>query len=106
MLRERNALLVASTDLSHFFAQETANRLDAEMLRQFEAFSPEGVFEAERTGKGFACGHAAVAAVLWACRELGADTVQVLRHATSGDVTGDYASVVGYGAAVVTKKEK
>lgn len=106
VLRERKALLVASTDLSHFFAQDTANQLDAEMLRQFEAFSPEGVFEAERTGKGFACGHAAVAAVLWACRELGADTVQVLRHATSGDVTGDYASVVGYGAAVITRNEK
>ncbi|NCP16431.1 AmmeMemoRadiSam system protein B, partial [bacterium] len=58
------------------------------------------------SGKGFACGFAAVAAVLWAARELGADTVKVLHHATSGDVTGDYSSVVGYGAAVVLKAEK
>ena len=36
-------------------------------------------------------------------RELGADQVKVLRHATSGDVTGDYSSVVGYGAAVILK---
>jgi len=41
--------------------------------------------------------------VLWAGRELGADRVKVLRHATSGDVTGDYSSVVGYGAAVMLK---
>ncbi|MCL4825297.1 MAG: AmmeMemoRadiSam system protein B, partial [Anaerolineales bacterium] len=52
---------------------------------------------------GFACGHAAVAAVLHAARELGADRVQVLHYATSGDVTGDFSQVVGYGAAVVLK---
>jgi len=106
VLKERNALLVASTDLSHFYTQDEANTYDAEMLRQIEAFSPEGIFKAERSGKGFACGFAAVAAVLWAARELGADTVKVLHHATSGDVTGDYSSVVGYGAAVVLKAEK
>jgi hypothetical protein len=73
------------------------------MLRRFEAFDPEAIFEAEQTGKAFACGHAAVAAVLWAARELGANKVKVLQHATSGDVMGDYSSVVGYGAAVVLK---
>jgi AmmeMemoRadiSam system protein B len=103
VLKNRNALLVASTDLSHFYDQSTAKELDSEMLRCFESFSPETIFRAEKTGKGQACGHAAVAAVLWAARSLGADTVRVLRHATSGDVTGDYSSVVGYGAAVVMK---
>ena len=76
--------------------------LDEEMLKRFESFNPESIFEAEQyTGKGFACGHAAVASMLWAARELGADKVQILKYATSGDVTGDYSSVVGYGAAVV-----
>lgn len=103
VLKDKNAVLVASTDLSHFYDQATANMLDAEMLRRIGAFDPEAIFEAEQTGKAFACGHAAVAAVLWAARELGANKVQVLRHATSGDVTGDYSSVVGYGAAVVLK---
>lgn len=103
VLKDKNALLVASTDLSHFYDQTTANALDSEMLKRFESFDPESIFEAEQTGKAFACGHAAVAAVLWACRELGANKVQVLHHATSGDVTGDYSSVVGYGAAVVLK---
>lgn len=103
VLKDKNAMLVASTDLSHFYDQETANRLDKEMLKRFESFQPESIFEAERTGKGFACGHAAVAAVMWAARELGADKVQVLHHATSGDVTGDFSQVVGYGAAAVLK---
>jgi len=102
-LKNKNALLVASTDLSHFYDQNTANALDAEMLKRFESFDPESIFEAEHTGKAFACGHAAVAAVLWASRELGANKVQILRHATSGDVTGDFSSVVGYGAGVVVK---
>lgn len=106
VLHDKNCAMVASTDLSHFYDQETANRLDNEMLRQIEAFSPEGVFEAERTGKGFACGHAAVAAVLWASKDLGADTVKLLNYATSGDVTGDYSGVVGYGAAAILKQSK
>ena len=103
VIKDKNALLVASTDLSHFYDQATANMLDAEMLRRFELFDPEAIFEAEWTGEAFACGHGAVAAVLWAARELGANKVQVLRHATSGDVTGDYSSVVGYGAAVILR---
>ena len=103
VLQDKNALLVASTDLSHFYDQATAKILDSEMLKRFESFDPESIFEAEHSGKAFACGHAAVAAVLWAARELGGNKVQILNHATSGDVTGDYSSVVGYGAAVVLK---
>ena len=44
-----------------------------------------------------------LAAVLWAAEELGANHVQMLRYATSGDVTGDYDQVVGYAAAVLTR---
>ena len=103
-LQDHNALLVASTDLSHFYPQKVADELDAEMLRCIESFDPEAVLMAEEEGKGFACGRGALAAVLWAAKELGADTVKILHHATSGDITGDYAQVVGYGAAVVLRK--
>jgi hypothetical protein len=105
VLKDKNALMVASTDLSHFYDQTTANMLDAEMLKRFETFEPVSIFEAERSGKAFACGHAAVSVVLWASRELGAKKVQILYHATSGDVTGDFSSVVGYGAGVVVKEK-
>jgi AmmeMemoRadiSam system protein B len=102
-LRGKNTLLVASTDLSHFYTQAKANELDDAMLAQVAAFSPEGIFDLEKNGRGEACGIGALAAVLWAARALGGDTVKVLKHATSGDVTGDFQRVVGYGAAVVLK---
>jgi MEMO1 family protein len=103
ILRDKNFALVASTDLSHFYNQQTALVYDRSMLHQIESFNPEGAFDLERAGKGFACGLGAFTAVMWAARELGADRVKILHHATSGDVTGDYSSVVGYGAAVILK---
>ena len=103
-LQGQSAILVASTDLSHFYTQAEAKRLDMEMLRQVGAFDPDGVIRVEEEARGFACGRGALAAVLWAAKMLGADGVQVLHHATSGDVTGDYSRVVGYGAAVITRQ--
>jgi MEMO1 family protein len=105
VMEGRNGLLVASSDLSHFYPEEMAEQLDQEMLRRIRSYSPDDLFAAERTGKGFACGVAAIAAVLWAARELGANIVEILDHSTSGDQTGDHGSVVGYGAAAVLKHE-
>jgi hypothetical protein len=103
VLRDKDFVMVASTDLSHFYNQQTALTYDRAMLDAIESFDPEAAFDLERAGKGFACGLGAVTAVMWAARELGADTIKVLRHATSGNVTGDYSSVVGYGAAAILK---
>ena len=105
VLRDKNFALVASTDLSHFYNQQTALTYDRAMLNAIESFNPDGAFDLERAGKGFACGLGAFTAVMWAARELGADKVKVLRHATSGNVTGDYSSVVGYGAAAILKSK-
>ena len=102
-LRGRTALLVASSDLSHFYPQEVAQRLDGEVLRRLERFDPRGVLQAQDEGVGYACGRGAISAVLWAARSLGASQVNILRHATSGDISGDYTSVVGYAAAAVTE---
>jgi AmmeMemoRadiSam system protein B len=99
----RRALLVASSDLSHFYPQSVAALLDSYMLEQIERFDPAGVLEAEDEGKGFACGKGAIAAVLLAAKQLGATQTRVIKHATSGDVTHDFSSVVGYGAAVIWK---
>lgn len=106
VLRDKNFILVASTDLSHFYNQQTALTYDRAMLKAMEEFDPMEAFDLERAGKGFACGLGALTAILWAAKELGADTVKILRHATSGNVTGDYSSVVGYGAAVILKRNE
>lgn len=101
VLKGKNTLLVASTDLSHFFTETEANHLDKQMLAEISAFSPEGVLRAEEEQTGFACGSGAVAVVLWAARALGATKVTVLYHSTSAEATGDTSQVVGYGAAAI-----
>jgi AmmeMemoRadiSam system protein B len=106
VLRDKNFLMVASTDLSHFYNQQTALTYDRAMLNAIEAFDPMEAFDLEQAGKAFACGLSAFTAVMWAARELGADKIKVLRHATSANVTGDYSSVVGYGAAAILKGKK
>ncbi|HBH02565.1 MAG TPA: AmmeMemoRadiSam system protein B [Candidatus Rokubacteria bacterium] len=102
-LADRRALLVASTDLSHHHPQAAAERLDAEMLRHVEAFDADATLRADAEGVGEACGVGALAAVLWAARDLGAVRVRVLRYATSAAVSGDARSVVGYAAAIATR---
>jgi len=99
--RARPMLLVASSDLSHFHPQDVALGYDREMLRRVVAFDPDAVLEAEDNRAGFACGRGAIAAMLWATRDLGGRRVTVLDHATSGDTTGDRQSVVGYAAVAV-----
>ncbi|HSO26471.1 MAG TPA: AmmeMemoRadiSam system protein B, partial [Anaerolineales bacterium] len=105
VLAGRDALLVASTDLSHFYPESQANRLDQELLRRVEQFDPEAVLHAELEGVGYACGRGAAALVMWAAKALGATQAQVVRYATSGATTGDFKQVVGYGAAVFTRPE-
>ena len=106
VIKDRKVILVASTDLSHFYQQSVAELLDAEILRWVEAFDPEGVLRAEEENKGYACGRGALASVMWAAKGLGANHAKVLNYATSGDVTGDFTQVVGYASAVFTRKNE
>ena len=103
VLAGRDAVLVASTDLSHFYPQHLAKVLDTEVLNKVASLDPQGVLDVEEQGKGFACGRGALAAVLWAATDLGANDAQIVNYATSGDITGDFSQVVGYGAAVITR---
>ncbi|MCG8351314.1 MAG: AmmeMemoRadiSam system protein B [Chloroflexales bacterium] len=105
-VRGQRALLVASSDLSHFYPQPIANKLDSEILRRIEAFDAAGVLAAIKEGIAYACGGAAIAAVLSATHDLGANRVRIVRYGTSGDVNGDYHSVVGYGAAVIWQAQE
>lgn len=97
----KSTLLVASSDLSHFYTEEQARRLDRLMLDQIESFDPEAVIRVEDEGKAFACGRAAIATMLVAARALGANRARIVGYGTSADATGDTHRVVGYGAAAV-----
>ncbi len=103
VLLGKKCVLVASSDLSHFYPSTLAEKFDQTMLDRIESYDPDGIISTEEEGAGFACGRGAIAATLWAARILGADKVKVLAYAHSGDVTGDTQSVVGYGAAVLLR---
>jgi hypothetical protein len=102
ILNGEDCLMVASSDLSHFFPEKQANQLDARVLAALKDFSPDALFDLKRSGEGQACGLAPIAAVLWAARKMGADRVTLLNYDTSASATGDRSSVVGYAAAAVT----
>jgi AmmeMemoRadiSam system protein B len=97
----QNTLLTASTDLSHFNPAEDAKALDQTILDQIQALDPEGLYQAQHSGTGSACGLGPLAAVLWACTEDKTVKPQILNYAHSGDITGDNTSVVGYASAVL-----
>jgi len=103
VLQDESCLLVASSDLSHFYPESKANQLDQAVLSAVAEFSPEGLFDLKDRGLGHACGLAAIASVMWVAKKLGATEVTLLSYDTSGSSTGDHASVVGYGAAVITR---
>ena len=100
------ALLVGSTDLSHYFDTQRAAELDARVVAHVARFDWAGLLaefeqypERDR-GRHVACGGGAAIAVMRAARALGATRAHVLKRADSGDVSGDRAQVVGYLAAV------
>jgi MEMO1 family protein len=101
----RRALLVASTDLSHHFDARTARALDSRVHACLAAFDPDALmglleqYPEEERGRYVACGGGAAVAVMRAARTLGAAEGRVLRHADSGEVSGDTQRVVGYVAA-------
>ena len=101
----RRALLVASTDLSHYWDARTAAALDGRVQDRVTGFDPEGLLTLYETyaenerGRYVACGGGAAIAVMLAARLLGATAGRVLKYAHSGEVSGDYDGVVGYLAA-------
>jgi hypothetical protein len=95
----RRALLVASSDLSHYHDAATARRLDAVVLDCVSRFDPDALQAALDRRPDHACGGGPMVAVMRAARLRGAADAVVLGYADSGDVSGDKSSVVGYMAA-------
>lgn len=102
-LEGHKAVLVASSDLSHFYSYRTALSLDEVVLKYVRDYDPEGLAQALASGKAEACGGGPIITVMLATKELGANQARVLKYANSGDVTGDLSSVVGYMAAAFYK---
>ena len=98
-LRGRNALLVASTDLSHYNDARTAAELDQIVVDCVARFDADGLQRALDLEPNHACGGGPTVAVMRAAKQLGARDTVVLKYGDSGDVSGDKSAVVGYMAA-------
>ena len=99
-LAGRRALLVASSDLSHYRDARTAKALDGQVIEMIAGYDTDGLMAALERDPEHACGGGPIVAVMRAARALGAVEASVLKYADSGDVSGDKSAVVGYVAAV------
>lgn len=98
--RGRKVLIVASSDLSHYHSYDKAYQLDQAVIDRIQTMDAEGLAEGCHSGILEACGGVPIAATMTAAGLMSAKNVKILRHATSGDVTGGMRDqVVGYLAA-------
>jgi hypothetical protein len=102
-VKGKRVLLVASTDLSHFYTYNIAVEMDKIFLNDIDRFDVEGLNRDLKNNRTEACGGGPVVTIMLAAKMLGANGGKVLKYANSGDVTGDRSRVVGYAAAVFYK---
>ena len=101
---EEKTLLVASSDLSHFYTESEAGRLDHRVIDALETMDVNRLYELNQTGKGQACGLGAIATVLLTLQKISPQSLTIADYRTSAAVTQDRSSVVGYTSAVITSE--
>jgi AmmeMemoRadiSam system protein B len=100
---QHNAVIIASSDMTHYEAQQTAERKDRKVLEAVEALDESRLYSTIEANHVTACGYGPIAALITAAKALGVKEAKLLCYKTSGDVIGDYSSVVGYAAVCFTK---
>ncbi|OGD44965.1 AmmeMemoRadiSam system protein B [Candidatus Bathyarchaeota archaeon RBG_13_46_16b] len=103
VLMGKNAVVIASSDMTHYEPQERALENDMMAIRTIESMN-EDMFYSTVEKRGIsACGYGPIAGLITAAKTMGAKEAKLLCYKTSGDVIGDYSSVVGYAAMYFTK---
>jgi len=97
----RAALFVASTDLTHYESRDAAEEKDRLAIEAISALDEERLFNTVHERRISMCGVAPVCTLIAACKGLGAARAGLVKYQTSGDITGDYSSVVGYAGLVI-----
>jgi AmmeMemoRadiSam system protein B len=103
VLSGKNAVIIASSDMTHYEPQKSAEKKDKMALEAVEKMDEDKFYSIIETYHITACGYGPIVALITAAKILGAKEAKVLCYKTSGDIIGDYSSVVGY-AAVCFKK--
>jgi AmmeMemoRadiSam system protein B len=103
VLATKNAAVIASSDLTHYEPQASAERKDMAALKAVKALDAKLLFSTIEEQNISACGYGPITALITFAKGVGVKEAKLLAHRTSGDLINDYSSVVGY-AAVSFKK--
>ena len=99
---KKKVMIVGSSDFTHYEQNEFAHKQDMALIEPILKLDVKEFYDVLEERNVSACGYGAIAATMTASKKLGATKGELLKYATSGDVTGDTSSVVGYGAIVFT----
>lgn len=98
---KKDALIIASSDMTHYEAQEDARSKDMKAIEAILRLNEEELIKRVEGLDISMCGYAPVSVMLSAAKELGAKSAELVKYQTSGDASGDYSSVVGYAGIIV-----
>jgi AmmeMemoRadiSam system protein B len=99
----KNILIVASSDFTHYETQEYAENVDKQAINAILEFNPKKLYNMIYRQNLTMCGPGPITAMLITSKTLGAKKAELLKYATSGDITGMYDQVVGYASLIVSK---
>lgn len=103
LMKDNNAVLVASSDMSHYVPQKTAEKLDRMVIDAVLQLDEGKLQSNVLSYRMSVCGYGPISTVLVASKLLGAKRAELLSYQTSGDTTGDYSAVVGYCSMAVMR---
>lgn len=95
-------LIVASSDMNHYESDEVTRAKDHRAIERILTLDARGLFDVVTQQDISMCGFGPAVAMLTAARQLGAKSAELVKYATSGDVSGDRDMVVGYAGVIVT----
>ena len=103
VIAEQNdpVLIVASSDMNHYESDAVTRAKDHWAIERILCLDPRGLLEVVKQQDISMCGFGPAVAMLTAARRLGATSAELVKYATSGDISGDRDSVVGYAGVVV-----
>lgn len=102
-LMDKNAVIIASSDMTHYEPQKSVEKKDKMVIEAVEKIDENQLYTVIEDYGISACGYGPIIALITAAKTLGAKNAKLLCHATSGDVTGDFSAVVGYASIALTK---
>jgi len=102
-LEGKNAVVIASTDMTHYEPQRMAEKKDKAAIEAIIKLDEERLYSTIEAHRMSMCGYGPTIAAITAAKALGAKKAELLCYKTSGDIVGDYSAVVGYASLVFTK---